>query len=177
MLEFEDIMSGFKINFHFEENPYFENRILTKEYHLKSFGNFRKFKEENNIFKVNILVIDNPQSKSTTIKWKEGFDLVQTKHTPLKTGQKRGSEHKSFFSWFNDHSDPISDDIAEIIKDDIYLNPLQYFLVPDVGVDNGVDDDEGSDQDDDIEEQGAGTTGDTDEDTHDVQNSGISTNN
>ncbi|KAK9751895.1 Nucleosome assembly protein (NAP) [Popillia japonica] len=148
--EYEDIKSGYKLSFFFDENPYFENRVLTKEYHLES--------------------LEEPTCKSTAIKWKEGFDLTTPKHIASKPGQKRGREHKSFFSWFNDHSDPLSDDIAEIIKDDIYINPLQYFLVPDVGVDNGVDDEEGSDQEDENEEQSGGIIGDTDEDTHDIQN-------
>ncbi|KAF3420410.1 hypothetical protein E2986_00782 [Frieseomelitta varia] len=36
--EFEDIKSGYRINFHFDENPYFENNVLTKEFHLGSSG-------------------------------------------------------------------------------------------------------------------------------------------
>lgn len=32
--EFEDIRSGYRIHFHFEENPFLENKILTKEFHL-----------------------------------------------------------------------------------------------------------------------------------------------
>lgn len=36
--EFEDIKSGYRINFHFDENPYFENEVLTKEFHLGSSG-------------------------------------------------------------------------------------------------------------------------------------------
>lgn len=36
--EFEDIKSGYKINFHFEENPYFENKVLVKEFHFASSG-------------------------------------------------------------------------------------------------------------------------------------------
>ena len=30
--EFEDIKSGYRIHFHFDENPYFENKTLTKEF-------------------------------------------------------------------------------------------------------------------------------------------------
>lgn len=37
--EFEDIKSGYWIKFYFEENPYFENAVITKEYHLGC-GNF-----------------------------------------------------------------------------------------------------------------------------------------
>jgi len=36
--EFEDIKSGYRINFYFDENPYFENDVLTKEFHLGSSG-------------------------------------------------------------------------------------------------------------------------------------------
>lgn len=36
--EFEDIKSGYRIKFHFDSNPYFENDVLTKEFHLGSSG-------------------------------------------------------------------------------------------------------------------------------------------
>lgn len=32
--EFEDIKSGYRIHFHFDENSYFENKTLTKEFCL-----------------------------------------------------------------------------------------------------------------------------------------------
>lgn len=38
--EFDDIKSGYRINFYFEKNPYFSNEILTKEFHLGSSGEF-----------------------------------------------------------------------------------------------------------------------------------------
>lgn len=40
--EFEDIKSGYRINFHFDENPYFENKVLTKEFHLNSAGMYTR---------------------------------------------------------------------------------------------------------------------------------------
>ena len=44
-------------------------------------------------------------------------------------GRKRGHEDiGSFFLWFSD-MDPTSDEPAELIKDDIWTNPLQYYLV------------------------------------------------
>lgn len=36
--EAEDITSGYRIDFHFDENPYFENTVLTKEFHLGAPG-------------------------------------------------------------------------------------------------------------------------------------------
>lgn len=39
--EAEDITSGYRIDFHFDENPYFENTILSKEFHLGAPGNIK----------------------------------------------------------------------------------------------------------------------------------------
>jgi len=105
--EFEDIKSGYKINFHFEDNPYFENKCVSKEFHLNETG--------------------EPSSKGSEITWKAGKDL--TGKNNAKAGQKRGhDEQESFFSWFSDHSDAGADELGEVIKDDIWPNPLQYFL-------------------------------------------------
>lgn len=41
--EFEDIKSGYRIHFYFDENPYFENKILTKEFHLGSGGKYQHY--------------------------------------------------------------------------------------------------------------------------------------
>lgn len=95
-------------------------------------------------------IIEFPTSQSTAIKWKEGFDLSQNVDVnPSRRGRKQYSEQKSFFTWFNDHVDPISDDIAEVIKDDLWVNPLNYYLVPDIEVENaGEDEEENSDCED-----------------------------
>lgn len=52
--EFEDIKSGYKINFLFDnaKNPFFENESISKEFHLNENG--------------------EPSCKSTEIKWKPG---------------------------------------------------------------------------------------------------------
>lgn len=141
--EFEDIKSGYRIHFHFEENPYFENKVLTKEFNLGSSG-------------------ETPVSMSTTIKWKPERDL--TKMLPKKAmanRRKRGLEYRTFFDWFMDNNDPINDDIAELIKDDLWPNPLQYYLVPDIEVEpeaeeDGADDDfgdEDEEEEDEIEDE------------------------
>ncbi|XP_043749323.1 protein SET-like isoform X2 [Cervus elaphus] len=131
--EFEDIKSGYRIDFYFDENPYFENKILSKEFHLNESG--------------------DPSSKSTEIKWKSGKDLTKrSSQTQNKASRKRQHEEpESFFTWFTDHSDAGADELGEVIKDDIWPNPLQYYLVPD------MDDEEGEgeeDDDDDEEEEG-----------------------
>ncbi|CAG9855278.1 unnamed protein product [Phyllotreta striolata] len=125
--EFEDIKSGYFIKFYFEENPYFENSVITKKYHLDS---------------------ATPTSESTQIIWKEGCSLGQTIEAN-RTNRKRSHESlRTFFSWFNDNADAFTDDIAEVIKDDLWLDPLQYYLVPDAERDeNGVEGEESSSED------------------------------
>lgn len=116
--EYEDIKSGFKIKFFFETNPYFENSELVKEYQLDSKG--------------------DPTSVSTDIKWKEGYDLTaraaQRAAVAKGAQRKRKLETRTFFTWYTDNEDPSNDDVGEIIKDDLWPNPLQYFLVPDLEV-------------------------------------------
>uniref|UniRef100_A0A2I3GPP5 SET nuclear proto-oncogene n=1 Tax=Nomascus leucogenys TaxID=61853 RepID=A0A2I3GPP5_NOMLE len=129
--EFEDIKSGYRIDFYFDENPYFENKVLSKEFHLNESG--------------------DPSSKSTKIKWKSGQDLTKrSSQTQNKASRKRQHEEpESFFTWFTDHSDAGADELGEVFKDDIWPNPLQYCLVPDMD-----DEGEGEDDDDDEEEEG-----------------------
>ncbi|XP_055951932.1 protein SET-like isoform X2 [Argiope bruennichi] len=144
--EFEDIKSGYRIKFYFDENPYFENDVIVKEFHLGSSG--------------------DPASQSTTIKWKEGMDLTKKqkeKQAQMKNNRKRVHEQpRTFFTWYTDHGDASADDIAEVIKDDMWPNPLQYFLVPDIEVENGLEEEDESDEDevDDsvvvVEEEGDG---------------------
>ncbi|XDB51764.1 hypothetical protein AB1E18_005316 [Capra hircus] len=86
--EFEDIKSGYRIDFYFDKYPYFENKILCKEFLLYESG---------------------------------------------------------------------ADELGEVIKDYIWPNPLQYYLVPD------MDDEEGEgEKDDDSDEEEEGLE-DTDE--------------
>lgn len=129
--EFEDIKSGYRIKFHFSSsNPYFSNDVLCKEFHLATTG--------------------DPASKSTPIIWQDGMDLtkkVQEQMVPADRKRKL-RPNRTFFSWFLDNKDPSADDIAEVIKDDMWPNPLQYFLAPDIEVEeNGVSSDEDEDDD------------------------------
>ena len=55
--EFEDIKSGYRINFYFDKNEFFENELLYKEFHLSENG--------------------EPTCKSSPIKWKPGKVLLQ----------------------------------------------------------------------------------------------------
>merc|ERR1719170_59984 len=127
--EFEDIKSGYKIKFHFSTNPYFSNDSLCKEFQLGTSG--------------------DPTSSSTAIEWKEGYNLTakaEQRAALAKGSRKRQLETRTFFTWFQDNLDPSQDDVAEVIKDDLWPNPLQYFLVPDIEVENGGDDEDLDDE-------------------------------
>ncbi|KAG5571802.1 hypothetical protein H5410_061568 [Solanum commersonii] len=109
----------------FSANPYFENTKLSKTY---------------------TFLEDGPTKISaTTIKWKEGMGIPNgVAHE--KKGNKRSHAEEScfpswglpcsFFTWFSevnqkdedeDEALEIQDEVAEIIKDDLWPNPLTYF--------------------------------------------------
>ena len=128
--EFEDIKSGYKIRFHFDENPYFENTVLEKEFHTGPSGESYR--------------------KSTEIKWKPESELARKMQLASSQfpsngkGKRRYSDEnpRTFFMWFTEQGDSSTDDIADMIKDDMWPNPLQYFLVPDLEGENGANIDE-----------------------------------
>ncbi|XP_023847237.1 protein SET isoform X3 [Salvelinus sp. IW2-2015] len=97
---------GYRIGFHFKRNPYFQNNIIVKELHLGMAG--------------------SPVSFSNPILWHRGQNL--TLHSePRRSGR---GVYQTFFSWFSDHASPGRDDIAQILKDDLFRNPLRYYLTP-----------------------------------------------
>jgi hypothetical protein len=89
-------------------------------------------------------------------------------------GRKRGHKEPSlFFSWFNDHTEASSDDFGEVIKDDIWPNPLQYYLAQGDEDDEEGEDEEGEDGEDDEEDEDDeddGVAGEDDEDGEDGDN-------
>ncbi|XP_037341118.2 protein SET isoform X1 [Pungitius pungitius] len=147
--EFEDIKSGYRIDFYFDENPYFENKALSKEFNVNESG--------------------DPVSKSSEIKWKAGKDLTKrTGQTSNKAGKKRQHEEpESFFTWFTDHSDAGADELGEVIKDDIWPNPLQYYLVPDMEDEEGDGDDDDDDDEEGLEDIDEGEEEDGEDDDED----------
>ncbi|XP_027769105.1 NAP1-related protein 2-like isoform X3 [Solanum pennellii] len=113
--ESKDVKSGYSITFNFSANPYFENTKLSKTY---------------------TFLEDGPTKISaTTIKWKEAMGIPNgVSHE--KNGNKRSHAEESFFTWFGevnqkdedeDEALEIQDEVAEIIKDDLWPHPLTYF--------------------------------------------------
>lgn len=126
--EFDDIKSGYTISFCFESNPYFENESISKEFHLNDTG--------------------EPSSKSTTIKWKEGKDLTSKSASAQKGKKRTHDDQESFFCWFSDHGDAGADELGEVIKDDIWPNPLQYYLASEIDEETGAGDEDDLDNED-----------------------------
>ncbi|KFO35251.1 testis-specific Y-encoded-like protein 5 isoform X2 [Fukomys damarensis] len=93
---------GYKIKFYFGRNPYFQNKVLIKEYGCGPSGQ----------------VI----SRSTPIQWLPGHDL----HSVC---QGNPEKKRSFFGWFVNHTSIESDKIVEIINEELWPNPLQYYLL------------------------------------------------
>lgn len=161
--EFEDIKSGYKINFYFDsiKNPFFDNEVISKEFHLNDNG--------------------EPTCKSTQIKWKPGKNLTEESSTAALNHVKESNDSKArkrshkeaslFFSWFNDHTDASGDDFGEVIKDDIWPNPLQYFLAQGDEDDdedgNELGEDEDEEEEDDDEEGDDEEVGDEEEEVLD----------
>ncbi|XP_005409839.2 PREDICTED: testis-specific Y-encoded-like protein 4 [Chinchilla lanigera] len=106
-LEVEELKhprAGCKFKFIFQSNPYFRNEGLVKEYERRSSGRV--------------------VSISTPIRWHRGQDPQAHIHR-----NRQGNTIPSFFNWFSDHSLLEFDRIAEIIKGELWSNPLQYYLV------------------------------------------------
>ncbi|KAI3820821.1 hypothetical protein L1987_08370 [Smallanthus sonchifolius] len=125
--DMKDVKSGYSITFNFSPNPYFEDTKLTKTFTFLDEG--------------------STKITATSIKWKEGKGLPNgVSHE--KNGKKRPHEDDSFFSWFNGTQqkddmimEEIHDGVAELIKEDLWVNPLSYF-------NNDVDEDDFGDEDD-----------------------------
>ncbi|KAJ7560126.1 hypothetical protein O6H91_04G114800 [Diphasiastrum complanatum] len=122
--DFKDVKSGYSITFNFRPNPYFEDTKLIKIF---------RFSDEG-----------TTSVSGTSIRWKDGMDV--TNGVVLeKEGNKRPFTEESFFKWFTDtqqkdSTDGVQDETADVIKEDLWPNPLKYF-------NNDDDSDEYEDED------------------------------
>ncbi|KAM1340358.1 hypothetical protein TB2_039065 [Malus domestica] len=141
--DFKDVKSGYAITFVFSPNPYFEDTKLTKTF---------------------TFLDEATKVTATSIKWKEGMGIPNGVNHDKK-GNKRPQVEESFFSWFSDSQqkdileDEIHDEIAEVIKEDLWPNPLTYF-------NHEADDDEEFD-DEEVDEEGKNEDDDTEDDEDD----------
>ncbi|KAI3759311.1 hypothetical protein L6452_07031 [Arctium lappa] len=135
--DFKDMKSGYSITLNFTPNPYFDDTKLVKTFTFLDEGTTK------------ITV--------TPIKWKEGMG-VPNGVTHEKNGNKRPHEEDSFFAWFSeteqkDDVHDIHDEVAEIIKEDLWTNPLTYFNNDADEEDVDGDDEENGTEDSEEEEE------------------------
>jgi len=177
-VELPETNTGFKINFHFEPNDFFENTVLTKEYMLR-----------NEYDKEDPLDYDGPEVIKSTgceIKWKQGknpcIKVVKKKTKPKGKGKggpkfvTKEEKRDSFFNFFkppevpeqekdeddDDDDDKIVDedmellnedfDIGLAIKEKLISKAVLYFTgeADDIDIDDDFDEDtDDEDEDDD----------------------------
>jgi nucleosome assembly protein 1-like 1 len=105
-----------EIIFEFEENPFFENKTLTKT-----------FQETLQT------------TKGTKIEWKEGNNLQLKRVLKKPKGKKKPNEKvvesfepcESFFNFFDESNEEVAEDdfeVLEILKESILPNAVQYYL-------------------------------------------------
>jgi len=100
-LEVESVGGRDTIKFKFEENPFFNNKELTKSYEKDEFGIYT-------------------ESKSTKIEWK--LEKMQEKH------DLELSEDSHFFDWFGCNLKPNMDVVGKTIVYEIYPFPTKYYM-------------------------------------------------
>ncbi|KAF8052628.1 hypothetical protein N665_1527s0001 [Sinapis alba] len=172
---------GFKLEFFFDENPYFKNPVLTKTYHM--------IDEDEPILEKAI---------GTEIEWYPGKCLTQK---ILKKKPKKGSKNtkpitktedcESFFNFFSppqvpEDEDDLDDDMADelqgemehdydigsTIKEKIISHAVSWFTGEAVDPDDleiDEDDDDEIDEDDDDEEDDEEDEDDDEEDDEDEE--------
>ncbi|XP_044943251.1 testis-specific Y-encoded protein 8-like [Mustela putorius furo] len=90
-----------RLMFYFGSNPYFQNDVIVKEYHL-SIGGYR-------------------ETRCTPVRWFWDYERGAA------ASRRRDPSGLNFFNWLCDPSCPGSNRIAGIIIEDLWPNPLQYY--------------------------------------------------
>lgn len=135
--EFEDIKSGYKLKLHFVDNPYITNQVITKEFQVLSTATSPSHLEKPIEYK------NTPQGQKLK-------SIVEESLASSRSSRVRShGDTQSFFAWLTESS---NDEIAEILKDQIWPNPLEFFFAtPDTyeaGTDESDDEDEEIDDED-----------------------------
>jgi len=161
--------SGFTLIFNFQENPYFSNQVLTKDYTWRSDPD-----------PANPLTYEGPQivnCKGCTVDWKEGMDVTKKKMKVKTIAGKKGkadspvkvitkeAKVESFFNFFNpptakdgEEVEPEMNDLLHIdyevgsaIKEKIIPRAVLYFTGE--ILDNGDSSDEEYDSEEEDEDE------------------------
>jgi nucleosome assembly protein 1-like 1 len=156
-------VQNYKINFHFEKNPYFPNEVLSKSYSRVYFNNYEAFKKnETEIIENPTKEEDVPKPQGTKIEWKEGKNLQFVSVTKTLKGNKKSNKTEkkinkvepceSFFNFFDNSDDEMANDlfweILNEMKNEILQDPFYYYME-----EAGEEYDEDEDDDEEEEEE------------------------
>ncbi|KAM9326556.1 uncharacterized protein PAF06_002775 [Gastrophryne carolinensis] len=163
------------INDRDEDTLSYMNNLQVEDFtHMKSSCKIKFYFNSNPYFKNDVIIKEfqyGPSgrltSHSTPIWWRgQNPDTYRGNSTP------------SFFNWFSDHSFPAADRIATIIKEDLWPNPLQYYIMGEGESDDHAAEDSDPDNtddcvvivddDDDNDEDGEEDEGDDENEVHEI---------
>lgn len=90
------------------------------------------WKSSKYVWSYTIIFAGDPESNATEIKWKDGMDLTKRAQQQASRKRRRGNG-RTFFTWFNDVSDPSADDIAEVCRRSRLKNRVKFKIYIKIG--------------------------------------------
>ncbi|KZT58259.1 hypothetical protein CALCODRAFT_495178 [Calocera cornea HHB12733] len=139
---------AFQIDFEFDENPYFDNKVLSKKFAYTGSAKATP-PEEVTAEHIDFEPEHHLQAEAFTIDWKEGKSLTKAHPRQLDT-EGDPMENGSFFNFFEEKEDPYG--IASIIVEHVYPDVMDYFLGKGEFCENNDEEEEMEDVTDDDEE-------------------------
>lgn len=160
--EFEDIKSGYKLKLHFVDNPYITNEIITKEFQVLSSDD----PQVPSTLDKPIEYKDTPQGQKLKLIVEASLEASRQASRVASRVPNQEVPPQSFFAWLTESG---TDEIAEILKDQIWPNPLEFFFAtPDP---YEIDEDDSDDEDEDIDDEDLDDENDADDE--DLENLGV----
>uniref|UniRef100_A0A7S1JMG6 Nucleosome assembly protein n=1 Tax=Vitrella brassicaformis TaxID=1169539 RepID=A0A7S1JMG6_9ALVE len=129
-----DHMGSYKLTFHFEPNDFLESLTMSK--------------------KTTILDGNDEVCEISPIVWQENMDIVSRIRERRKQQQEKGESpvdsDYSLFEWFTQEAPDDIPDLGEVIRRELWHDPLQYYLEE---CDEGglIDEEEGEEEEDEAE--------------------------
>ncbi|KAF8649869.1 hypothetical protein AX16_005631 [Volvariella volvacea WC 439] len=141
------------IEFHFKENPYFNNKVLKKEYnYITPLAAATEKPDEDGIapYMLEFSWERDVEIKTMKIDWKEPQKAL-TKLYPLETStdEDLAADAGSFFNFFEHRAEP--NDLGIAIANEIFPEAIEYFL-GNAASEEDITDSEEEEEDDDEEE-------------------------
>lgn len=136
--EFDDIKSGYKLKLQFKENQYIANDVVVKQFQVISSEEVAS-------------VVSPPIEFKNTQRGQKLKQIVQESIEQQRRFHRPDQAQPSFFAWLSESTESGNDEVAEVIKDQIWPNPLEYFFAP--ADDNDYGTDESDDEDEEIDDE------------------------